>query len=97
MLVLSSPGIVTMPAVVSPAPAASGPVPAVAADQLPVIEGNRWWWIWERRESETFRQVSGEDTYPKLRRLRHSLHILDGPLEQGTNFLAALQEGFQTL
>lgn len=37
----SSPGIVAMPAVESLARAASGPVPAVAADQRPVIKGNR--------------------------------------------------------
>lgn len=47
------PGTVAMPAVASLAHAASGLVPAVAADRLPVIKGNRQWrWAWEKR-SET--------------------------------------------
>lgn len=44
------PGIVAMPAVASLAPAASGPLSAVAADRLPMIEGNKQWrWPWEKR------------------------------------------------
>lgn len=37
------------------------------------------------------------DTHPRLHGLGHSLHALNGPLEQGTNHLAALLQGFQTL
>ena len=46
---------------------------------------------------EEFGEVSRGDTHPRLHRLRHSLHALNGSLKQGTNHLAALQEGFQTL
>lgn len=40
---------------------------------------------------EAFGEVLGEDTHPRLHGLRHSLHALNGLLEQGTNHLAALQ------
>lgn len=45
----------------------------------------------EKGRQEAFGEESGGDTHPSLYGLGHSLHVLNGPQEQGTNQLAALQ------
>lgn len=60
------PGIAAMPVVASLAHAASTPVPAVAADSLPVIKGKRQWkWAKKRRETGNIWGSAGRGYSPQ--------------------------------